>query len=61
MPNSISNGELIADGSMAVYSCNLGYSLNGVTERSCQTDGSGWSDSDPSCGKWFYIKVTLKE
>lgn len=35
-------------GSIATYSCDTGFSLNGVMVRECGTDGS-WADSVPTC------------
>ncbi len=35
-------------GSTAVYSCNTGYTLVGVSERTCGDDGL-WSDKEPVC------------
>ena len=35
----------------AVYTCQTGYTINGPSLRTCQSDGSGWSGDDPICGK----------
>ena len=47
-----SNGQVTLSGnrlgSVATYSCNSGFSLEGVSRRTCQMDGR-WSDSEPSC------------
>ena len=32
----------------AIYTCNLGYKLNGAESRTCQFNGS-WSNTEPSC------------
>ena len=38
------------DKTQAVYTCNLGFTIQGVSSRSCQDDGTGWSSGDPTCG-----------
>ena len=38
-----------------IYSCDVGYSIDGNVVRSCQADGFGWSGSDPSCGESINI------
>ena len=47
-----SNGEVMVSttefGSTATYSCNDGYTLEGVSTRTCLASGS-WSDSAPIC------------
>ena len=35
-------------GSEATYSCDTGYTLNGVMTRTCES-GETWSGSDPTC------------
>ena len=43
-------------GSVATYSCGVGYNLVGSVSRMCQM-GSGrleWSDSEPTCGMIFF-------
>ncbi len=38
---------------VATYTCNTGYTLNGGTTRTCESDGV-WSGSTPTCQrKWF--------
>lgn len=37
-----------AVGSTATHSCNDGFNINGVSDRTCLSNGS-WSDSLPSC------------
>jgi hypothetical protein len=34
----------------AMFSCDVGFSLLGANNVTCQTDGT-WSDTMPSCGK----------
>ena len=36
--------------SVAIYTCKAGATLNGVTLRTCQTDGT-WTDNKPACSK----------
>ena len=33
---------------VATYSCDTGYTFNGGSTRTCQSDGT-WSGSDPTC------------
>ena len=46
------NGQVVfpstAVGSMATYSCNSGFSLNGESTRTCGTNGD-WSGQEPTC------------
>ena len=44
----------VTQGSIATYSCNSGYYLNGSFNRICQANGT-WGGSDPTC------KRTLKK
>lgn len=48
-PASPLNGLVTDDGETAVYSCNQGYSMDGLSTRTCGTDGSAWSGSAPTC------------
>ena len=52
-PNTPANGhiKISEDGMTINYTCNTGYSLNGVGTRLCQTDGLGWNELDPTCRK----------
>ena len=48
-----SNGGLEIAGAgayedVATYSCDTGFSLDGMSQRSCQSDGA-WSGSEPTC------------
>jgi hypothetical protein len=44
-------------GNTASYSCDAGFELNGVLQRTCQAD-STWSSSAPTCDR-LGIKVKL--
>ena len=54
-PNTPAGGNISVsdDGMIVQYSCEEGYTLTGTNTRNCQTDGSGWDESDPSCSKYF--------
>jgi len=51
-PDSPANGDVsfttTTEGSIADYSCDEGYDLNGVTQWRCQGNNS-WSESVPTC------------
>ena len=53
------NGRVMIDGtvvnSMATYTCNKGYTLNGDDTRICLGIGF-WSGSEPTCDEGIYIK-----
>ncbi len=40
--------EGIAFGSIATYSCEEGFNVNGQARRICESDGN-WSDRAPTC------------
>ena len=46
-------------GLMVAYSCNTGYELLGVSERTCQEDGL-WSDSAPTCARKHVICMSCE-
>ncbi|XP_053400600.1 CUB and sushi domain-containing protein 3-like [Mercenaria mercenaria] len=50
-PLSPDNGTVTVsnDKTQAEYMCNLGFTLHGVSTRTCQSEGTGWSSSDPVC------------
>ncbi|XP_060586067.1 sushi, von Willebrand factor type A, EGF and pentraxin domain-containing protein 1-like [Ruditapes philippinarum] len=50
-PSAPSNGAVVANGVTATYTCKVGFTLDGFEERTCQTDGSGWSNQDPVCSQ----------
>ena len=50
---TLSNG-----GSLATYTCGIGYSLIGSSQRSCLIDGTGWEGIEPICSK-YQQKLTL--
>ena len=45
----VSVGE-VTFGSVATYSCDDGFILNGIATRTCTSDGT-WSGDNPSCGE----------
>lgn len=54
--------------STATYSCTVGYSLQGNSERFCQRDGTWSGTSDPECGKqrmhmtstvWMWLSTSV--
>ena len=51
-PDSPANGDVsyttTTEGSVADYSCDEGYDLNGVTQRICQSNNT-WSGDVPTC------------
>ena len=47
--------------SVASYSCDVGYSISGTVERLCQTDGQGWSEAQPVCGKFDHLLCFVLE
>ena len=52
-PGIPSNGQVNTSagtsfGDVAKYSCDIGYTLNGPAERTCQADGR-WNGSVPTC------------
>lgn len=48
------NGLVLDDGDTATYTCGQGYSLSGLSKRTCATDGTGWSGADPACSKFIH-------
>ena len=54
-PAGVLNGNLNVSSSTVIYSCDLGFSLNGSANRTCQEDGSGWTGTDPSCSRFFCL------
>ena len=53
LPVAPLNGNVVygSDVTIAKYTCNTGYTLQGYTEGFCQDDGTGWNTSVPDCGK----------
>ena len=52
-PNTPTNGRVNTStgtsvGDVARYSCDTGYTRNGLAERTCQTNGQ-WNGSVPTC------------
>lgn len=50
---SVDLSEGTSFGSLAIYDCDLGYSLEGPDTRTCQSDGE-WSDTAPTCMRKYY-------
>lgn len=48
-PSSPANGNVVADGTTATYTCTIGYTISGPSSRTCQPDSTGWSGANPSC------------
>ena len=46
-----SNLVLSEDHLSVKYSCDIGFSLKGSSERSCLQDGGGWDHTEPKCGR----------
>lgn len=47
--------------SVALYSCDIGFELNGPSERLCQENGE-WSENEPICeskAPFFLIRMTF--
>lgn len=44
--------------SVATYSCQSGYVLDGLSQRRCASDGT-WSGTDPTC-KPIYLSLNLR-
>ena len=54
-PTAPTNGtvSVSVDKTTAIYTCDVWTTLNGVSPQSCGNDGTGWSSTDPECGKQF--------
>lgn len=57
------NVSLATDGAVtiAVFTCSLGYNVNGLSTLICQSSGL-WDGVEPSCGKcdrYLYINCTF--
>ena len=50
-PVAPQNGIVTSNGTLAVYTCDTGYSLSEWTQRDCADDGTGWSGTQPLCGE----------
>ena len=52
-PLPLANGTVVVsiNKSIVTYSCEPGFTLDGNNVRVCQSDGSGWDGSVPTCGK----------
>ena len=48
--NGIVTWTGLTPGSTATYTCDVGFELNGVETRTCQSDGT-WSDDPPTCDR----------
>ena len=54
-PKPLANGTMVSNGATVNYTCDLGYTINGITSRSCASDGTGWSGNDPLCGNFICL------
>ena len=43
--------DLCNNSSVAIYTCDVGYSLQGSAVRACKEDGTGWDIEAPTCGE----------
>ena len=58
------NDTMRLRGTVATYTCNYGYQLIGLRNRTCEDSGSGgvWSGSDPSCtglAGWILLALPI--
>ena len=63
LPDIPSNGGVDTSagtsfGDIARYSCDTGYTLNGLAERTCQADGQ-WNGSVPTCESEIDTRVAI--
>ena len=58
------NGTVTMDsntvGSVATYSCDVGFVITGPTSRTCEPGGS-WSDFEPVCEREFGHRAQTKQ
>ena len=53
LPSPLSGNVTITPNlTSALYTCDIGYTIDGLTERSCSDNGAGWSGVQPACGKF---------
>ena len=38
----------------AIYTCKSGFTIDGPSVRTCQSDGTGWTETDPICGNYEF-------
>ena len=43
------NGNVVFSDSVAVYGCDMGYQLEGVTQRLCDNETAEWVGTEPQC------------
>ncbi|WAQ98671.1 SVEP1-like protein [Mya arenaria] len=48
-PHPLTDGSVQTDGLVAMYSCDVGYSLEGQRLIECGSSGQGWLESPPTC------------
>ena len=60
-PDTPSNGHVIVstDRQVVTYSCDIWYTLHGSSVRYCQNDVTGWSYSEPVCGRYTCTFIWL--
>lgn len=62
VPLAVTYSNAQNDGSVATYTCNAGYTLQGASTRSCSDDGFGtgvWSGSEPTCQRITCPALTI--
>jgi hypothetical protein len=47
------NGSAVvsAEGDRVIFSCDVGFTMVGSATLVCNTDGTGWNGTVPSCGE----------
>jgi len=56
-PAAISHGSVTVDEQVAVYSCDVGYTMVGSGQLTCSSMGLGWLGSPPTCSMSRYYSA----